>query len=166
MGNMDIITIPLISTVLNLCPILTPDINIFAVISFPVFFLLKPSAPIVRVDTRIWAWGLFLAGSFSFFPSWMAAIAHKPCFTKLSETYSFTIWINSCAGSSFGREPINSRAVRASYLFFRLCQSPHTDFCRLWKSGGAFSGTKIPSGKGGFLLAGFGLPVVIITAVC
>ena len=38
MGNMDIITIPLISTVLNLCPILTPDINIFAVISFPVFF--------------------------------------------------------------------------------------------------------------------------------
>ena len=40
-----------------------------------------------------------------------------------------------------GREPINSRAVRASYLFSALSISTHR-FCRLWKSGGAFSGRK------------------------
>lgn len=63
-----IITVSLVGTILDLCPLLSPDSNIFFLLCSRSLILLNPSGSILLVETRICTWGLFFSGRIHFYP--------------------------------------------------------------------------------------------------
>jgi len=103
-----------IGAILHICPLFSPDTDVHSLVMFLIFFRTKavwPDRPggDNNMDVRV-----VPGRSCLFRPSWMAAIAYKPRSKKFGSMKSRTIEINSRVGSSLGRDPLNSRAVRAS----------------------------------------------------